>query len=492
MEPSEKAVERQRGEAGGVGGRFGRDAFIYAAGGAAVAGVNFLLLPAFSRELNPADYGLLGLLQNTSGLLVLLAVCGTNGAIQLYYFKAEDAERKRGVLGACLLWVLMAGVMATGLGAVLAAWTVTSGGAVGHQVGAVWAVVAGILPTAGLMILQEIPRLRFQAWRYAGVMIVQSLVTAGLGWWWVVEAKAGLTGVCGATLGGVLTALGLAAWAGRSGVKLVWDRTQVVALVRFGAPFVPASLALWLFAAGPRWSLVAGSDLAELGVFEIGSKIAAVVMLLNAALGQAFSPHAFDLYGRDPDYGRKVVVMFHAMSCVCLGLSVMIALFSAEFCAYILPASFSGAAPVVSLLALAGFFSVTHQVTALGISFEKKTWLISAGWAGTALSCTALAAWLVPTFGALAAAGVSLAGYAGLSGFYFCMSQRLHPLPFEYGKFAVYGGVVVVALGFLVAMRSAPLGSEALVLKASFLMLVCLVLWRFGGLAERRRVEDAS
>lgn len=481
MEPAERTGADQRDDAKAGGKGFGHQAFIYGAGGAAVAGINFLLLPAFSRELSPSDYGLLGLMQSISGLLIMVAVCGTNGAIQLFYFKAEDAEQKRRVLGACLFWVLVSSAVAMGVGAVLAGWMILSGRAVGSQITAVWAVTAGVLPSAVLMVLQEVPRLRFQAWHYAGVMLTQSLVTAGLGWWWVVEVRAGVAGVCGATLGGTLIAVMAAGWMARDGVKLGWERKRIAELVRFGAPFVPASLALWLFSAGPRWSLAARSDLAELGIYEIGSKIAAVVMLLNAALGQAFAPHVFDLYGRDPQYRKKVIGIFHTMSCVCLGLSVTVALFSTEFCAFILPASFEGAAPVVAVLSMGGFFSVTHQVTALGISFEKKTWLISAGWAATAVICTSLAAGLVPAGGALAAAGVTLAGYAGLSGFYFLMSQRLHPLPFEYGKFVVYGLVAVTALALLGAAYGTPLSAGLALIKVSFLILMVLVLWKWGG-----------
>lgn len=464
-----------------AGGAFARHAFIYGASSAAVAGVNFLLLPAFSRVLSPADYGLLGLLQSSIGLLVLLAVTGTNGAIQFFYFKADTEPARAAIIGASLAWVLVSGSICAALGSVGVLWISSGGEMTSVQIIALWVGAASVLPLALLALAQEAPRLRFRPWHYAAIMLLQALVTAGLGWWWVVQNKEGVAGACAASLGGVVTALVPALWLVRSEFGQGWSKVRVRAIVSYGAPFVPASLALWLFSSGPRWVLAHDHDLTSLGVFEIGTKIAAVVMLLNSALGQAFSPHAFRLYGEDPDYRAKIIIIFHFMCGAGLLLAVVAALFSAEFCSLMLPDEFQDAAPVAAVLAMGGFFSVTHQVTALGMAFERRTWLVSAGWGGTAVVCTALAYAVIPFGGAIAAAAISLFGYAGLSVFYWFVTQRLHPLPFNYRKLSLYVCIAAATLAVTFGLAKWPQGWDRAAVKVGFLLAMALVLYVWGG-----------
>jgi O-antigen/teichoic acid export membrane protein len=88
----------------------------------------------------------------------------------------------------------------------------------------------------------------------------------------------------------------------------------------------------------------------------------------------------------------------------------------------------------------------TTQITALGISLERKTYLLSIAATITALVNFVLNLILIPEWGALGSGVAILISYAVLTGLYLYWTQRLHPIPLEIKKLAVSLGTMATAL----------------------------------------------
>ena len=96
-------------------------------------------------------------------------------------------------------------------------------------------------------------------------------------------------------------------------------------------------------------------------------------------------------------------------------------------------------------------FPSTQQVTGIGISLEKKTFLFARlAWL-TALVNLILNWFLIPAYGATGAAGATTVSFFVLTGSYLYFTQRLHPLTIPWKRLAFIlflGGCVALAAMF--------------------------------------------
>ena len=88
----------------------------------------------------------------------------------------------------------------------------------------------------------------------------------------------------------------------------------------------------------------------------------------------------------------------------------------------------------LSILCFGIMLQATQQVTAIGISIEKKTFLFARlAWI-TALVNFILNWLLIPKYGAVGAAWATTASYLVLTGSYLYYTQKLHALPISWKR----------------------------------------------------------
>ncbi len=452
---------------------------IYGLGSAAVAALNFVLFAIYARHLRPEDYGAMSLIVTACSALSMVGMLGMNNAVQRFFFDAKDEAGKRriwgsGVVGAMLLTTVLALAAA-------AAFRLLAGFQPALAGPAALLAFAAVVPQALLTWLQDFARLQFRPWRFALLGLAQAVIAGAAGLVFVVHYDGGLAGFFGGALvAAVCTSLVAAALA-RGAWPLTFSRQEFVRLVRFGAPFVPAGIFIWASGAVLRWQLAHYRGLEEAGLFEVAWKLSAPVWMLNTAIGQAFSPHAFRLRAEQPDYRARLVELLHLIGVVTLVAAGGVAVFARELCGWVVPVEYVGATLPCAILALAFYFSALHQVTALGIAFGEQSRLIAVGWGGAAAGGFLLALLLVPAFGAAGAAWCLVAVYAGLNGFYLFHSQRLHPLPLRAGPLLVQVALGLATIALAAFWRERPLTPALLAQKAGWCAFSAVVLLRWGG-----------
>src|SRR5687768_5826303 len=67
---------------------------------------SLLLVPFYTRALQPSDYGILGVTIAVTGLTAMLSTASLEGALGRLYFEAETEEEKRSLYGSVLGFVL--------------------------------------------------------------------------------------------------------------------------------------------------------------------------------------------------------------------------------------------------------------------------------------------------------------------------------------------------------------------------------------------------
>ena len=170
-------------------------------------------------------------------------------------------------------------------------------------------------------------------------------------------------------------------------------------------------------------------------------------------------------------YANVLLVLFGAL----IVLATMISIFSSEFLSLVMPSNYIGAGMPLAVLTLGVAFQATQQVTGVGISLEKKTYLFArVSWI-TVLTNLVLNMIFIPSFGALGAAWATTLSFLVLTSLYLYYTQILHPLPLDKIRLA---GLCSVWLGIAAAvstMHSSSLIFGIIIAKLTILLLTILV-----------------
>jgi O-antigen/teichoic acid export membrane protein len=272
----------------------------------------------------------------------------------------------------------------------------------------------------------------------------------------------------------------------RKDLSLVFDKNIAKELINFGYPFIIAGVGFWLFSSTDRWMLSELSSIAEVGIYSIASRFAIVVYFVNEIFGRAWPPFALKLYSEDGDhrkiYGRVFSYWFFIMTLI----GALISVFSAEILQLSTPETYWRSAAPLSVLTIGVVFSSTTQITALGISLERRTHLFAIGSWGTALVNCFLNLLMIPKFGALGAALATLASYVILSSYYLYWTQRLHRFSLEIKKLGLCVIINLATIIFILNINRVELNIDGFFLKVGFILLI-ITLGKMIGILK---VED--
>jgi O-antigen/teichoic acid export membrane protein len=286
--------------------------------------------------------------------------------------------------------------------------------------------------------LLDVTRLHMAPWRFFFISLISKAGSALLGLWAVVILGLGIDGLLGAQALVVLAVIPLALFYVRKDLTLEVDRTWIKELVQFGYPFIFAGLAFWLFGSMDRWMLAGMSSVEEVGVYSVAFRFATLVMFVSSAFGQAWSPVAIKIRTDNPEKYRDIYAqVLLLLTFLMLVIGGGLALFSGELIRLIMSPEYFASDLPLAILCFGIVLQSTQQVTGVGISLEKKTYVVARlSWL-TALINLLLNYCLIPRFGAAGAAVATTASYIVLTSGYLYYTQKLHPLPLPWKELTI-------------------------------------------------------
>jgi O-antigen/teichoic acid export membrane protein len=217
-------------------------------------------------------------------------------------------------------------------------------------------------------------------------------------------------------------------------------------LVHYGYPFIFAGLAYWIFGSLDRWMLGFMTDNTQVGYFSISFKLGVILIFINSAFGQAWSPYSVKIYAEQANYRQ---IFSQILSYWFFGLTIVgaiLTLFAQEILMLLTPVAYWQAKSVLGYIAMGLVFYGTTQLTAFGLSIEKRTQLFSvAAWITAAINLV-LNLILIPLFKANGAAIASLVSYMSLTGLYLFWTQKLHPIPLEKPKLLLSLSIIILTI----------------------------------------------
>jgi len=459
-----------------------KDSAIYGGADFVTKILAFFAFPIIAAALSPVAFGVLELIVTSTALLGLVVNCGLNNAVQRYYWDKDTVESDRPTI------VSSGFITQAGFGVLMMILGIAAVPLLMPQVEQAELPISWIALVAALVLmvfsqlsqfLLDVTRLHFAPWRFLSLSLLSRVLGIGLGVVAVVWLGWGVDGLLSVQAVAALISLPFGLWLIRKDLTPRINMAWIKELTRFGYPFIFAGLAYWVFGTMDRWMLAAMTNVGDVGVYSVAFRFASIVLFVSTAFGQAWSPYAMKLRTDHPDkyreaYAHVLLLLLFVMLVVGGG----IALFSGELIGLIMPEGYGASAIPLAVLCFGVILQSTQQVTAVGISLEKKTFLFARlAWL-TAIINLILNFVLIPSYGVNGAAWATMTSYLVLTGSYLFYTQKLHPLPIPWRKLIwilSLGGAVLL---FSVMANTTAISWELAGFKLLLAAICILLVWR--------------
>jgi O-antigen/teichoic acid export membrane protein len=244
--------------------------------------------------------------------------------------------------------------------------------------------------------------------------------------------------------GGVFV-LGLMIWQWRR-LSLRFDAGLLRRLFRFGTPTMPAEVSLYLLNFVDRLIIVRSLGLAEAGLYSLAVKFAQAVNVLVRGFQLAWPPLAYSI--RDDDEARRayatIVTLFVA------GCAFVVAglwLFSRWIVRALAAPKFFDSYEAIGLISTAVTLYALYLVLVVILGRTGRTEFNFPAAIGALVSNVVLNLVLVPAMG-ISGAGLALVvSYLVVLGLMYVFTQRLFPVPYEWGRLLRVVATVAVLVG---------------------------------------------
>lgn len=455
--------------------QLGKDSLIYGVGAIAAKSVGIFVLPIYTRIFTPADYGTIDMLGLTASLLTAFLVMGMDTAQSFYFFeqKKHGKQAQASVISSILQWRLTAGVAIVIL-ATLGAPFLNIFLFAGELTWQLFALAfSGSLFSCVMGQSVQIFRLLYRPWPYIAITLSHTLLAVTVILTLVLVFDRGIIAffIGSATASLVVACIGW--YLARDYLDFSkWYTSWWPRLIRFGAPLVPAGLAMYGMNTSGRWFLQYYHGPDALGIYAVGARFALLLALVVETFRRAWWPIAMDaMQSEDGEETFRMIARLY----MGFGVTGIIALtwLSPWLVQWLTGPLFHSAWPVVGVLCWQSLFYGLYLVASAGLFKAEKTYLNVYLMGGGAIANILLNKILVPPF-----AGMGAAFATSLTFFMWIVasvvvSERHWRVGFQFGIFAaqVLFGAAIVAWLIIFRETFSPVVRIAVVSMSSLLLL---------------------
>ena len=414
---------------------------------------SFLLIPVWTYYLVPADYGIVGTMAAYSNLLHIVLMLGIYGAVvrHLYEVNKEPEEQRSYVFSNFLFLSVFSGVVLVGL-AIFGGrwWDVVSSGSIPFRP----IVVLTLLSIWTGMIsrmLFELYQAQRRALTYVAMEGMAFGLSVSLGLTFVAGYKMGAYGqILGGFIAQVLMMIVAVVLLFRNWftTRLAWR--HVGDALSFGLPFVPHLLSAWALTFVDRIMLEHFVPLRDVGFYNLGYNLGMGMLVLVTSINQAYQPYYYGLMSSDPAGAESKILRIVSFYIAGLGLITLAgSLFAGEVIRVLTPEKYQHAAVFVPPILLSYLLVGLYYFVGSPLFYFKRTKLLPVITGTAAVINILLNYFLIPRYGAIAAAWTTLASYGVMLGIYYVVAQRISPLKYRLDKYGILLGILLAVVIFV-------------------------------------------
>jgi len=453
-----------------------KDSIVYGIGAVLAKSIGFLLLPIYTRIFSTSDYGTIAMFGVLNSFLSSVLVMGMDSAQSFYFFeqKANGSTAQARVVTAILQWRIAWGIIVivtlSILSPFLNSWFFES------QLSWEYFAIAFSSVFFAQIVGQsaQVFRLIYRPIGYIGITLTQTLLSAAVALVLIIVFETGIKGFFLGSLIGALVAAFFGWWRVRLYLEWsVWHKTWWPRLIKFGLPLMPTALIMFVMRTSDRLFVNHYNGMEALGLYAVAAKIAGVIALVVGTFRMAWWPVAMDAM-----QGSEGTDLFRTISRLYLGFGsaavVLITVLSPNLIRWLAAPEYFNAYPVIGALSWFAVFYGFYLISSAGIWKAEKT-----SWAPLLMLVAAvlnigLNYWLVPLYGALAAAVTTSISFLVWNILAMALSEKLWHVGYPYTVLISQVCIGGLASGFILFFHIHREGVWEVWLIASLALLVLI------------------
>jgi O-antigen/teichoic acid export membrane protein len=436
---------------------------------------SFLLLPLYTRYLNPADYGVLEVLDVAANLIALMAGSRLGQALFYYSANATDPKDRDRYVTTAFLGALAIGTAIAAIG--IAASSFLSVALFGVSAYAVpIALVSGTVGCSlplemGLCVIRADDR----GGLYTGLLVSRLLLTIIMNVVALVLLQMRVEGILASALISACAGTVFAGWYCLAGRNTGWDASAFRRLVIYSFPLALSALAEFTIQFANRLFLTGSVSLHDIGLFSLAYKIGLLITYIHSPFATYWNAQMFAVWKTTNGEAVYVRVCSY-VAFVLIGSGLLLCLFATPLMALLTAAEFHSASVYVPWIVLAcvlrALGSQFRGVFLIANSTAREARVTGAG----AIVCLTGYAVLIPHFGVWGAIHSTLAGFAVMFVYGLRSAQAVRRVPFEYGRMAQLGLTAALIYGVYAGISPTGLGSQILAGLVCAIAYPCILL----------------
>jgi O-antigen/teichoic acid export membrane protein len=451
--------------------KFITNAATYISGNVVQKGLVFLLIPIWARFLTPEDYGITGTLTVYGGVLFTLLVMGIHSSVTRHFHSYSDdvVEQKSYVTSITLFLILVPGAIVIALniwGAGL--WARYTTGAIPFDPYVrlmLWSVYALALTQIPLSLYQTQEKARpfvfIQYGKFFLEVLAMILLVA------VLQLRAYGMILSQLSVNLVIVAVVMVLLGRRWFTWRVKWRYVRVALI-FGLPLVPHLIFSQVLLAADRVILEYFVPLTVIGSYNVGYMMGMAMLVLVASINQAWMPYYYRLMKTDRQPEVKIVKVVSLYVAFIGGLCLLGVLFIGEIVHIVMPSTYYGAVRYATPIMVGYLLLGYYYFAAMPLFYFEKTALVPLLTGAAVVLNIGLNLWLIPLYGAIAAAWTTAATQGVLLFLVFILGQRYQVIHYPLAKYGI---------ATLIILLSAVVGQQLVIFDPwSWLIKIALLL----------------
>ena len=468
-----------------------KHAGIYGLGNVGIRVAGLLLVPLYTYNLSPADYGVIEYLDLTALAIGMLFSLGLANAIYRYYYQAPEGTERRRVVSTALLPVLGVSLAISVVLILLAPWLARD---LFHDARFVrWLRIVfvgfgfNMVAEFGMTYLLVLQRSAV----YSAITVAKFVVGAGLNIYFLVGLHWGVQGILisnlitNVALGSILLAYVIRA------TGLGFDGGTLRTMVAYGYPLVLVQLSLFGINFADRFFLQATAGFTQVGIYALAYKFGIMLnTLVVASFFQVWNAKSFEV-ASDPGapafYTRVFTYFTMGLLAAGLGMSLVIR----DVIGIVAPPAYSAAAILVPLIVTAYVLNGIGTYFELGLKLTNRTPILGAIFAGTCAFCLALYWILIPRYGMFGAVLATVLAFAFKAVWVYAQGSRAYPIRFEFRRLVPAALLAALLWGARFVLPPLPRAVSLAVGVAFFAAYVAL-LWALGWIRAGERAALAA
>lgn len=426
-----------------------KNSIIYSLGNLSKKLVGFILLPFYTKEFTVSEYGILGLSEISTQIIVTIFGFGLHTAYFRWYWDENNFNRRKSIFFTCCLFIVVVNTVFFLICIPYQEYISFSLFNSEEYSGFISLIIINAALQIFLVLPNTLIRIQEKPLLFTYTNLISLICSLFFIIYFVSYNERGIAGVYqGLIIGNSINLIILI----RFLIKNLSIRVEFEVLkemLAYSFPLIFTMLSNLLLIVTDRYLLKIFSSLEEVGIYSLGFRIANTtkVFFINS-VNSAISPLIFKVMNQDNHkriYSKIMTYYTFGVVCFILPLSV----FSKEIVSLVASNDdYLISFQIIPILSISAVFGMLVRIGSIGLRIKKKTGILSVIVVGASIINIFINILLIPYFGANGAAIATLFSQLLLFILIYSITQKIYFIPYELKKIflQIFLGAIIIGI----------------------------------------------